>query len=255
MSAEPTPSIAATGAACLNCGTPLEGRFCSACGQRDIGARLTLRSILRDLRQHWLDLDAPLFATFLGLWRDPGGTARQYVEGRRVRFANPFKYSILAFAATYAVGTWFGTSTIPIVEPDPDLPRHAAAFIAQLQERMLLLEPYTAIVHFLTMPVLALFLRVLFLRAGRTWVDFYVFALFVSGQAFLVELVATPFGERGMWVAQLAPAALFAFGAGRFTGAKPIGAALRALAGLVAFMLAVGVLVAALAVVSILVWP
>lgn len=241
---------------CLNCGEETDGPFCATCGQRRQAERLTLRGVVHDAWEHWLNLDAPLVATFVGLWRDPGGTARAYVEGARVRYTNPFKYGVLTFAVTYAAGQWFGTSTIPMpAAPDPKVPAEIAQAIVRFQDRLLLVEPYTAILHFVLMPILGLYLRALFPSSGRTWVEFYCLALYVSAQAFLVELVATPFGDTAIWWAQLAPAALLAWGAGRFAGARWWTAALRAVVALVAFMLTTGVLVAGLTALSFLVVP
>jgi len=242
--------------ACTNCGAEAAGAYCAACGQRRIEPRLTLRGLARDAAAHWLNLDAPLFATFVGMLRDPGGTARAWVEGRRVAFTNPFKYALLAAAAAFASGQWFGTSTIPAAPaPAENLPPRVAEWMARFQERLYAVEPYTAILHFATMPALGIALRALFPRAGRTWVEFYAFALFVSAQESIVEMLAAPFGPRAMAAVQVVFGVLLAWGSYRFTGERGWTVAARALVALGLYMVFAGVAVGVTAAASLAIWP
>jgi len=82
---------------CMNCSTALMGTYCHTCGQhRRDSSRLALRQVFARLLEGLLNLDSALLRTFIGLTIRPSSTCRDYVEGRRKRFMNPFGYFVLA---------------------------------------------------------------------------------------------------------------------------------------------------------------
>lgn len=103
---------AAAGAApaqaiCANCGTPLLGPHCHACGQPVKGMVRHLSSILADAADTILNIDSRIFRTLLPLYFRPGFLTNEYFAGRRVRYVTPFRLyfflSILAFFLMQAV--------------------------------------------------------------------------------------------------------------------------------------------------------
>lgn len=68
---------------CLNCGTPLQGAFCHACGQKAHIHR-TISGIMHDLVHGVLHLDGKLWNTLPLLVFKPGRLTREYIEGKRV---------------------------------------------------------------------------------------------------------------------------------------------------------------------------
>ena len=92
---------------CLNCSTPLTGKFCHACGQKAHIHR-TISAILHDLVHGVLHLDGKLWRTLPLLAFKPGQLTRRYIEGERVRFVSPmamFLFSVfLMFAIFQALG-------------------------------------------------------------------------------------------------------------------------------------------------------
>lgn len=77
--------------ACQNCGTPLQGDHCYACGQPVKGAVRHFGSIIGDFLDTVFEYDGRLWRT-LGplLWR-PGFLSNEYLAGRRVRYVSPFR--------------------------------------------------------------------------------------------------------------------------------------------------------------------
>lgn len=77
--------------ACQNCGTPLQGDHCYACGQPVKGAVRHFSSIIGDFLDTVFEYDGRLWRT-LGplLWR-PGFLSNEYLAGRRVRYVSPFR--------------------------------------------------------------------------------------------------------------------------------------------------------------------
>jgi hypothetical protein len=78
-------------AACLNCGAGLTGRFCSACGQRDVAAYPTIREFVGDTWTELAGWDGRLARTIrLLCWR-PGELTRAVLEGQRVQYVSAIR--------------------------------------------------------------------------------------------------------------------------------------------------------------------
>ena len=93
--------------ACLNCGTPLAGDYCHACGQRGHVHR-TLAAFGHDLMHGVLHVEGKVWNTLPLLAWKPGVLTRRYIEGQRAHFVSPmalFLFSVfLMFAAISALG-------------------------------------------------------------------------------------------------------------------------------------------------------
>jgi len=96
----PTP-VTEGGERCLNCGAPLYGPHCYACGQPKKGLIRQFSSILGDFFDTVLSLDQRTFRTLFPLYFQPGFLTTEYFAGRRVRFVTPlrlyFFLSVIAF--------------------------------------------------------------------------------------------------------------------------------------------------------------
>jgi hypothetical protein len=92
---------------CLNCGTPLLGAYCHACGQTAHIHR-TIGAFMHDLLHGALHFEGKLWRTLPMLVFRPGQLTRRYVEGARARFVSPmalFLFSVfLMFAVFQMVG-------------------------------------------------------------------------------------------------------------------------------------------------------
>jgi len=94
---------------CQNCGTPLHGEYCSACGQPLKGMIRPLSSMLHDVADTVLNIDSRIFRTLAPLYFRPGHLTNEYFAGRRARYVTPFRLyfflSVLAFfAVQFALG-------------------------------------------------------------------------------------------------------------------------------------------------------
>ena len=106
--------------ACLNCGSPLHGSFCSACGQRAVPQNPTVSELAGDAWQELSGYDGRIAATIRGVFR-PGYLTREYVAGRRARYLSPIRlylivsvmYFVVAAAAPANVSTRSGEVQMP----------------------------------------------------------------------------------------------------------------------------------------------
>jgi hypothetical protein len=92
---------------CLNCGEPLAGAFCSACGQRDIPPYPSVRELAGEALSEFSGWDGRLTSTVRALILHPGMLTHEFLEGRRARYISPLRlyltvsliYFLLAAAA------------------------------------------------------------------------------------------------------------------------------------------------------------
>ena len=83
---------------CENCGAPLTGKYCSACGQRHFDHPVHhfghfVSEVLEDVTH----ADSRLWRTLIALLFRPGFLTREFLEGRRVRYLPPVRlYLVLS---------------------------------------------------------------------------------------------------------------------------------------------------------------
>ena len=89
-------------AACLNCGTPLFGTHCHACGQA-AHVHKTLAALFHDLLHGVFHFEGKIWRTLpLLAWR-PGRLTREYIDGRRASYVSPialFLFCVFLLFAT-----------------------------------------------------------------------------------------------------------------------------------------------------------
>jgi hypothetical protein len=89
--------------ACQNCGVPLLGEHCYACGQPVKGLVRHFSSIIGDFLDSVLNIDARVFRTLWPLFAKPGYLSREYFEGHRVRFVSPVRLFVFLSIVTFFV--------------------------------------------------------------------------------------------------------------------------------------------------------
>jgi hypothetical protein len=87
--------------ACLNCGTPLIGPHCHACGQRAHVHR-TISAFFHDLLHGVLHFEGKTWRTIPMLAWKPGQLTREYIDGKRARYVSPIALFLFVVFLTYA---------------------------------------------------------------------------------------------------------------------------------------------------------
>lgn len=97
MSQDPVPVVsppelpAAQTLVCANCGAPLAGEYCAACGQRHEPHVLTLTHFAGEAFESITHADSRLWRTLGYLLAKPGRLTREFFDGRRARYLPPFR--------------------------------------------------------------------------------------------------------------------------------------------------------------------
>ena len=76
---------------CGNCGAPMYGPFCYACGQPEKGMIRHLASVMADVADTIFNVDSRIFRSILPLYFRPGFLTNEYFAGRRTRYVTPFR--------------------------------------------------------------------------------------------------------------------------------------------------------------------
>ena len=100
------PDAVAPAAVCLNCGAPLAGAYCAACGQPKIDLAAPTLHLLRDALSDATDFDGRVLRTVRAMGT-PGRLTLEFLRGRRVPYLSPLKVFLIAGAVLSA--TWAAT--------------------------------------------------------------------------------------------------------------------------------------------------
>lgn len=79
---------------CLNCGTPLKGKYCHACGQENLDHQESVWHLFRHFFEDITHYDGKLWKTAKPLLIKPGFLTMEYLQGRRASYLNPVRMFI-----------------------------------------------------------------------------------------------------------------------------------------------------------------
>lgn len=174
---------------CLNCAASFHGAFCPECGQKASTGRLQLRELPGQIADTLFNFDGRVPRTVLGLLREPGRVCRDYVEGRRVRYVEPFRYcvTILAIVILVNVSTGFDGAGIG-AEPEE---------LSGVQQEARRLAVSMVMRHFdwilfAVLPIFILVVRRFFGRRRYNYAEVGVFVLYLTAQIMLYGLFLVP---------------------------------------------------------------
>ena len=99
---------------CLNCSTELKGPFCYYCGQPDRNFLRFFPALLRDLMEDLLDLDSRFMRTIKPLMFKPGKLTRDYMDGRRFRYAPPMRLYIFSSIVFFLLAAFLSSDLVTV---------------------------------------------------------------------------------------------------------------------------------------------
>ncbi|MBT8183427.1 MAG: DUF3667 domain-containing protein [Eudoraea sp.] len=90
------------GTQCLNCGHPLDisDKYCPNCAQANSTKKLSMKDFFEEFFSNLSNFDSKLFTTIKALVFRPGSITRDYIEGKRMSYTNPFRF-LLSLAIVY----------------------------------------------------------------------------------------------------------------------------------------------------------
>jgi hypothetical protein len=155
---------------CLNCSRPLfaEQPFCGGCGQKASTRRMSMHDIGHDLVHAFTHADHSVFSLVRALATHPGKVSKEYIEGRRKLYFNPFTFLIIVVgvAVIFMAVTKFDTAIFAIGPRNP-----VSAFLQRNVNLIILAQ----------VPLLALFCALLFRADKLNFAEHLVLTTYTSG--------------------------------------------------------------------------
>ena len=215
----------ASQAVCADCGAPLDGPFCSQCGERAIDRHsLTLSHFLKHNVLHELShVDGKIFRTFRYLVFRPGFLSAEYFAGRRRRYVNPVRLLLTCLlvlallARTGSMTMSLGKLRLNLLPPGPPSADTIDETIAKLDVFGILnslletksrskdlktpgavdkfnheLKTYATALSFCNVLLLSSFLAILYRRRRSLYVEHLVFSLHLASFVLLFSILPTP---------------------------------------------------------------
>jgi len=176
------------GGDCLNCGAPLAGQWCAACGQRETELRPTVHELLHEALHELVHLDGKIIRTLSLLVSKPGALTKEFLEGKRVRSVTPIRLYLICSLL------FFGTMTLMPTRPlHVSITKGASPQLSRAAERVNrdpsilahALESAFPKAMFILMPLFALVVYAMYWRAERMYVPHFYFAVHYHAFTFI----------------------------------------------------------------------
>lgn len=108
---------------CLNCGHALDisDQFCSFCGQKNSSKTLNLKQLITEFFSGLVAYDSRFRKTITALVSSPGKLSREYIEGKRISYVNPFRFFISTAILFFLLVSWINRNelnNIKILSPE-----------------------------------------------------------------------------------------------------------------------------------------
>ncbi|HET7307798.1 MAG TPA: DUF4286 family protein [Gammaproteobacteria bacterium] len=210
---------------CGNCETPLRGRYCPVCGQDSYHRVTSIRELLTDFFGEFLNLDSRLARSLPPLIGRPGVLTKEYLAGRRARYIPPLKlYLFISVAFFFLLSLaslrpeWLNIHVAQgndapvhlsvdeqngelakqpgwvqeLVRKGMDAKNNPRAFVSTMIGKL-------PTMMFLLLPLFAFFLKLLYIRRKRYYVEHLIFSLHYHAVVFMaafIFLVAYAFADR-----------------------------------------------------------
>lgn len=118
-------------ARCLNCGTPLSGPFCSACGQREHSRIISLGLLAKEAVGDIYHVDSRLWRTLRALISKPGLLTVEFIAGRRARYVPPFRLYLVVSIVLFLLAAHLRDEDSALVMLDDPVSMQQAVDAAQ----------------------------------------------------------------------------------------------------------------------------
>ncbi|MGV0754726.1 DUF3667 domain-containing protein [Empedobacter brevis] len=80
---------------CKNCNNNFNGNFCNFCGQSSHIHKINFHFVIHEIQHSIFHVDGGIFYTIKELFKRPGNSIREYIDGKRVKHFKPVTYVII----------------------------------------------------------------------------------------------------------------------------------------------------------------
>lgn len=186
---------------CKNCGSGLSGKYCSNCSQKADTHRFTFRHFIHEFVHTFTHVDKGILFLIKEMFLRPGIVTREYLEGKRKKYFNPFQYLVLGIAVSFFLTVKLGVIGYRSVSPDVLAAlSHQQLFFLQFNN---FIYTYFNIIIFSGIPLMAFFSWIFYRKSGYNFTENLVFQTFIGAQRNLIYILLMPFlyilKEKWIW--------------------------------------------------------
>lgn len=175
---------------CKNCGIPLEGNYCSDCGQKVITERITIRYLFTELFNIITNVDRGFLYTIKMLLVAPGEMIRNYLNGQTLRYYHPLRYLIFTIAISVALMLSLGVFDRQQSDIQSMMGTQQSEEVAATQQKMNEeVKKYLNFLPLIMIPFLALFSYLFFRKQPWNYAENLVLHAYTQGQ---MAIIGTP---------------------------------------------------------------
>jgi len=167
---------------CRNCQKPLDGDYCSSCGQRNIDLERPIWGLVGDVVKETFELDGRAALTIKTLFRHPGMLTSEFLAGRRRTYTPPLRLYLVTSISFFVLVAWLAQTGV-LLDPGQD-----PVFDAAVQARFL--SDDLPKLMFVLLPVFALLLKAAYFR--RLYFDHLIFSIHLHTASYLVLAMMLP---------------------------------------------------------------
>lgn len=175
---------------CLNCGSRIDGNYCSNCGQEAESYPIDWHYLLHDL-QHFFHLDSSFFYTAKELLIRPGETIRNYVDGKRATYFGPL-CTALTVAGIYILIYYWGNIAPLNILSQMIITLNGMLYKEELFFPKWLVDNYAFIELLVFIPVFSIASYFAFYKFKFSFFEHIAINAFLSAQRMLIGVLTFP---------------------------------------------------------------
>jgi hypothetical protein len=160
---------------CKNCQTHFKGKFCPQCAQKANSGRLQVGNVLHEFWHNLTHTDHSVFSFIKGMFVNPGLVIREFIEGKRKKYFNPYTFFIIVTGILIFVSA--------------KLYQYEDATNQVRNEYGQYINKHYNIILICCLPFVAVIMRVAFAKHKYNYAEWITFFVFAFGFLNLIQLL------------------------------------------------------------------
>lgn len=159
---------------CLNCNRPIIENFCGNCGQKKY-KRIDRKYLIDEVQYMVVHTNKGFFYSVKNIIKNPGKTARDFVDGNRV---NHYKPLLLAFVLT-GISSFISFKALgmnSVMEAYMAEQKLGTSFMNDMGP---ILSSYSSVILLLLIPLASIFTRLVFRKWGHNYYEHIIMNAFI----------------------------------------------------------------------------
>ncbi len=159
---------------CQNCNTLILNNFCDNCGQKKF-KKIDKKYITDEIQYTFLHANKGLFYSIKNIIRNPGKTAREFIDGNRV---NHYKPILLVFVLS-GISAFISFKIIGLKEIMSAYYSAAALNSPFMNDYLTFTSTYNSVIMLLAVPIFAIATKLAFLKWGNNYYEHVVMNAYI----------------------------------------------------------------------------